>query len=105
MANPFSKAKNTVDLVKKARSMQKELKETEIEATNSDNSIVIVFNGEQRMVSIDIDEKWLNPDKKFELEKAILNVTGQAISKAQAVANEQLKKIAGDLNLPAGLGL
>lgn len=105
MANPFSKAKGTYDLVKKARSMQKELKETEIEASNSDGTVTVVFNGEQRMVSIDIDEAWLNSDKKFELEKAILNVTGQAISKAQAVANEQLKKIAGDLNLPAGLGM
>ena len=105
MANPFSKAKDTVDMVKKARALQKELKETEIEASNNDGSITIVFNGEQRMVSIDIDEAWLKPEKKFELEKAILNVTGQAISKAQAVANEQLKKIAGDLNLPAGLGM
>jgi DNA-binding YbaB/EbfC family protein len=105
MSNAFSKAKDTYDMVKKARALQKELKETEIEATNSDNTITVVFNGEQRMVSIDIDEAWLAPEKKFELEKAIINVTGQAISKAQAVANEQLKKIAGDLNLPAGLGM
>ena len=104
MANPFSKAKDTLDLVKKAKALQKELKETEIEAANADETIVVVFNGEQHMVSIDIDESWLAPEKKRELEKAILNVTGQAISKAQAVAAEQMKKIAGDLNLPAGLG-
>jgi DNA-binding YbaB/EbfC family protein len=104
MANPFSKAKDTYDLVKKAKAMQKELKETEIEASNSDETITVVFNGEQRMVSIDIDDSWLAPEKKYELEKAILNVTGQAISKAQAVAAEQMKKIAGDLNLPAGFG-
>lgn len=104
MSNPFSKAKDTYELVKKAKAMQKELKETEIEASNNDNTITVVFNGEQRMVSIEIDEMWLNPDKKMELEKAILNVSSQAISKAQAVAAEQMKKIAGDLNLPAGLG-
>ena len=104
MANPFAKGKETYELVKKARAIQKELKETEIEASSSDGTITVVFNGEQRMTDIQIDEQWLAPDKKRELEKAILNVTGQAISKAQAVAAEQMKKVAGDLNLPAGLG-
>jgi nucleoid-associated protein EbfC len=103
MSNPFSRAKGTYDMVKKARALQKELKETEIEATSTDGTITVVFNGEQRMVDISIDESWLEPDKKRELEKAILNVVGQAISKAQAVAAEQMKKIAGDLNLPPGL--
>lgn len=104
MANPFSRAKDTYDLVKKAKAIQKELKETEIEAASSDGTIKVVFNGEQRMTDIEIDESWLTPDKKRDLEKAILNVAGQAISKAQAVAADQMKKVAGDLNLPAGLG-
>ena len=104
MAMNFSKAKDTYELVKKAKAIQKELKETEIEASSTDGRITVVFNGEQRMIDIQIDESWLEPDKKRDLEKAILNVTGQAISKAQAVAAEQMKKVAGDLNLPAGLG-
>ena len=105
MANPFSKAKDQYELVKKARAIQKELKETEIEASSTDGTITIVFNGEQHMVDITIDESWLQPAKKRELEKAILNVTGQAISKAQAVAAEQMKKLQGELGLPGGLGL
>lgn len=105
MANPFSKAKDTYELVKKAKAMQKQLKETEIEASNADNTVTVLFNGEQRMTGIEIDESWLNPDKKQELEKTIVNVTGQAISKAQAIAAEEMKKIAGDLNLPPGLGM
>ncbi len=105
MANPFAKAKDTYELVKKAKALQKELKETEIEAANADNTLSVVFNGEQRLISVDIDESWLEPDKKRDLEKALVNVVGQAISKAQAVAAEQMKKITGDLNLPPGLGL
>jgi DNA-binding protein YbaB len=105
MANTFSKAKDTYELVKKAKAIQKELKETEIEAASSDGSIRVVFNGEQRMTEIEIGDNWLKPEKKRDLEKTILNVAGQAISKAQAVAAEQMKKVAGDLNLPPGLGL
>lgn len=105
MPNPFSKAKDTYELVKKAKAIQKELKETEIEASSTDGTITVVFNGEQRMIDIKIDDSWLQPSRQRELEKAILNVTGQAISKAQAVAAEQMKKVAGDLNLPPELGL
>ena len=91
-------------MVKKARALQKELKETEIVASSTDETISVVFNGEQHIIDITIDESWLNPDKKRDLEKQLLNVIGQAISKAQSVATEQMKKIAGDLNLPPGLG-
>jgi nucleoid-associated protein EbfC len=103
--NPFSKAKDTYELVKKARALQKELKETEIEARSEDDRIVVVFNGEQKIVSIEVSEEWLNPEHKKALEKELVTVIGQAVTKAQAVATEQMKKIAGDLNLPPGLGL
>jgi len=104
MSNPFANSREKYELVKKARSIQKELKETEIEASSSDGSIVVTFNGEQRMTAISIDESWLEPDKKRELEKALLNVVGQAISKAQTVAAEQMKKLQSELNLPKELG-
>ena len=104
MANVFSKGKDTYELVKKARAIEKELKETEIEAASSDGTLTVTFNGSLHMVGITIDESWLVPSRQRELEKAILNVTGQAITKAQMVAGEQMKKLQGDLNLPAGLG-
>lgn len=87
-------------LAKKAKKIQKELKETEIEATSSDGGVRVVFNGEQHLKSITIDEAQLNPDNKFTLEKTLVNVMGQAISKAQAVAAERMKEVAGELNLP-----
>ena len=105
MAMNFSKAKDTYELVKKAKAIEKELKETEIEASSTDGRVTVVFNGAQHMVDIQIDESWLDPEKKRDLEKAILNVAGQAISKAQAVAGEQMKKVYNDLQLPPGLGL
>lgn len=87
-------------LAKKAKKIQKELKETEIEAASSDGGVRVVFNGEQHLKSISIDESMLNADNKFTLEKTLVNVMGQAISKAQAVAAERMKEVAGELNLP-----
>lgn len=92
--------KDMLSLAKKAKAIQKELKETEIEAASGDGLIRVVFNGEQHLKSVTIDESLLTPDGKFNLEKGLVNVMGQAISKAQAIAAERMKEVAGSLNIP-----
>lgn len=96
----FSKARQLYDLQKKARAIQKELKDTEIEAKSNDGWVTVVFNGEQHLVDVDIDEEALSPDNKKELEKDLKNTITQAISRAQAYAAEKMKAIAGNLNIP-----
>ena len=87
-------------LAKQAKKIQKELKDTEIEAASSDGLVRAVFNGEQHLKSISIDESLLVADNRFTLEKTLVSVMGQAISKAQAVAADRMKEVAGALNLP-----
>lgn len=87
-------------LVKKARQIQKELKNTEIEASSKDGGVRVVFNGEQRIKSLEIAASMMTPENKQQLEKELINVIGQAISQSQAVASEQMKSVAGDLNIP-----
>jgi DNA-binding YbaB/EbfC family protein len=96
----FSKARELYDLQKKARKIQKELKETEVEAKSSDGWVTVVFNGEQHLTDIDIAEEALKPENKRELEKDLKNTISQAISRAQAHAAEMMKEIAGNLNIP-----
>lgn len=96
----FSKAKELYELQKKARAIQKELKGTEIEAKSNNGWVTVVFNGEQHLVDIDIAEEALIPDNKKELEKDLKNTISQAISRAQAYAAEQMREIAGNLNIP-----
>ncbi len=98
----LDKMKQLYDMQKKAKQVQKELKETEIEAKSNDGNVTVVFNGEVRIISIAIEEALLVPEKKFELEQAIKNTVAQAISKAQGIAAEKAKGMMGDLgiNLP-----
>lgn len=96
----FSKAKELYDLQKKARKIQKELKDTEIEAKSADGWVTVVFNGEQHLVDIDIADEALKVENKKELEKDLKNTISQAISRAQAHAAEMMREIAGNLNLP-----
>ena len=96
----FSKARELYDLQKKARKIQKELKDTEIEAKSSDGWVTVVFNGEQHLTDIDIADEALTPENKRELEKDLKNTISQAIARAQAHAAEMMKEIAGNLNIP-----
>jgi len=96
----FSKARELYDLQKKARRIQKELKDTEIEAKSADGWVTVVFNGEQHMTDIEINDEALDPNNKKELEKDLKNTVSQAIARAQAHAAEKMKEIAGNFNIP-----
>ena len=96
----FGKARELYDLQKKARKIQKELKDTEIEAKSSNGWVTVVFNGEQHLTDIEIADEALSPENKNQLEKDLKNAVTQAIARAQAHAAEQMKEIAGNLNIP-----
>lgn len=98
----FDKARQLYELQKKARGVQKELKEIEIEAKSGDGRVVVIFSGEQKIKSIQIDESLLTTENKGQLERTLEQTIGEAISRSQAVAAEKTKALMGDLgvNLP-----
>ncbi len=98
----IDKMKQLYDMQKKAKQIQKELKETEIEASSADGGVKVVFNGEIHIINVTIDENWLAVEKKRDLEQAVKSTVAQAISKAQAIAAEKAKAMMGDMgiNLP-----
>ena len=96
----FDKAKQLYDLQKKARAIQKELKETEVEAKAANGMVAVVFNGEQHIQSLEINESLLKPENKRDLEKALQQAIAEALSRVQAIAADRMKVIAGDLNIP-----
>lgn len=96
----FGKMRDLYKLQKQAREIQRELKDTEIEARSNDGWVSVVFNGEQHLTEVTLAEEALRPENKRELEKQILNTVSQAISRSQALAAEKMKDVMGGLNLP-----
>lgn len=86
-------------LIWKAKQLEKELGETEIEAKTQDGLITVVVSAKLTLKKIEIDPAYLSPDKKELLEKQLESTIGQAMQKAQLVAAEKMKSLAGDLNL------
>ena len=96
----FDKMRGLYKLQSKARRIKKELKKTEITAEAADGKIEVVFNGEQTIEDIRIDKEMLAPDRQQELESGLKSAIEEAIKQSQKIAQEQMKEIAGDLNLP-----
>lgn len=96
----LSKAKELYDLQKKAKKLQKELKETEVEAKSNNGWVTAVFNGEQHLVDIQISDEAFESGDRRQLEKDLKNTISQGISRTQAYAAEKMKEIAGNLNIP-----
>ncbi len=85
---------------KQAQKIQKELRDTLIEASEADGKVKVVFSGEQKIEEIHIDDSLLDPSKRSELEKHLKSCISQAVSQSQQVAAQKMQAITGGLGLP-----
>ena len=101
MAVPnFSQMKDLYQLQKKAKQVQKELKNLEIEARSTDGGVSVVVNGEMKIVAVTISDEYLTPARKRELEQALKDVTGQAMTRAQGESASRMQPLLKEMNLP-----
>ena len=98
----FDKAKELYQLQKKAKEVQKELKNTEVEAQSADGAVTVVFTADQKIKSIEISPDMIKAENKKDLEEKLVKVISEGISRAQAVAAEKTKGLMSEmgLNLP-----
>lgn len=95
----FDQAKQLYQLQKKAKKVQKELKNTEVEARSAQGEVTVVLSADQKIKSIEINESILGVDNKKELENTLVKVLSEGMSRAQAVAAEKSKALMGDMGL------
>jgi DNA-binding protein YbaB len=89
----FGKAKEQLDFVKKAREIQKKMKEKMI-ITNS-GAVTITMNGEMKIQKISIDKDDVNLDKIDVLEKDFKSAMESAVKQSQEFGANLMKDIGG----------
>ncbi len=99
MLDKMKQAKQLYDMQKRAKAMQKELKDTEIEAVSPDKGVTIVMNGELKLIELKIEESYLDDHSVKDLEKTLSTTFSEALSKSQMVAAEKTREIMKDMNL------
>ena len=65
--------------------------------------VTVTANGRQEILSIKIEPEVVNPEDVEMLEDLILAAVNEAKRKSEELAQEEMKKITGGLNIP-GLG-
>lgn len=96
-----------LDMVKQAQQLksqldkaQKELNNTIIEADSGKGAVKVTINGQQKILSIKISPKVIDPDKPEQLEQLVLKAITEATNKSQKVASKQLKGLTGGIKIP-----
>jgi len=96
----FSMLKQAQELKSKLDKAQKELGNTVVEADSGRGAVKVTANGQQKILSIKISPKAIDPEKPETLEELVLKAVNEALSKSQKQASKQLKGLTGGLKIP-----
>ena len=80
--------------------VQQELEEQEYTASAGGGVVEATVSGKNRVTAIKINPEAVDPDDVEMLEDLIVAAIGEAMSKAETAAAEQMKKVTGGMNIP-----
>lgn len=92
----WDKIKDLRKLQKQAKTIQKELEKTHIEAEVE--GIVVIINGKQEVQDVRIPDEMLTDSKQ--LNQNLIKAFNKALQKSQEIGAEKMKAVMGGLGLP-----
>jgi len=103
----FKELGDMANLLKKAQQIrqeldrvQEELKQRVVEGTAGGGMVRVRVNGQQEVVSVEIEREVVDPDDVQMLEDLVKAAATQALTKAKEAAKEEVTKLTGGLNIP-----
>jgi DNA-binding YbaB/EbfC family protein len=105
MKNLSQMLKQAQEMQSKMAEMQTALAELEVTGQSGGGFVTVTVNGKGDLKRVKIDPKLADPAEIEVLEDLIVAAATDAKSKADAQAQEQMAKLTGGLQLPAGFKL
>lgn len=96
----FDKAKKMWELQGKAKQLQRELRQMQFTGEELGGKVKVTLDGEQKVVSIEVDDSLVNVNEKNNLIKFLSQAFTSAAKKAQQAAANKTKEIVGGLGIP-----
>lgn len=94
-------------IVKQAQAMQQkmarlqeELENLRIESTVGGGTVKAVVTGRQKLVSLTIDKKAIDPEDVEMLQDLVISAVNEAIKASQEISQQEMSKVTGGFNLP-----
>ncbi|MDD3774038.1 MAG: YbaB/EbfC family nucleoid-associated protein [Patescibacteria group bacterium] len=91
----FGQMRELMKLQSQAKKMQKELRQTVVEAEGEGGKIKVEINGEQNVQNIEIDESLLEPQNKTNLERALVRTLQEGSKAIQKIVAQKGKSMMG----------
>jgi nucleoid-associated protein EbfC len=85
--------------------IQEELGAKKVEASAGGGMVTVVANGQMQLVSVKIDPTVVDPKDVGMLQDLVTAAVNQALAKAKELANSEMAKVAGGMQLPGMPGL
>lgn len=94
----FSKLKQFKDLRNQAKQIKNSLSQESAEGSADWGKVKIKMNGNQEVISVEIDPELLSQDNKEKIESGIKEASNEASKKIQHIMAEKMKE--SGFNLP-----
>ncbi len=88
------------ELKAKLEKAQKELENMVVEADSGHEAVKVTISGKQKILSVKIAPKAIDPNKPAQLEELVLKAVNEAINKSQKLAEKQMSKLTGGFKIP-----
>ena len=92
----FSKLKQFKDLRSQAKKLQNELSQETVHVEGINGKVQLIMDGNQHVLSVDIDPELLNPNNKEKLQNGMRDLFNDGVKKIQ---RKMAQKMAKDGNL------
>jgi DNA-binding YbaB/EbfC family protein len=105
MKNLGNMLKQAQELQSKMADMQAKLSDVELDGSAGGGMVTVTLNGKGEMRRVKIDPTLAEPDEVEVLEDLVVAAFNDAKAKVETHVQEEMGKLTGGLNLPAGLKL
>jgi DNA-binding YbaB/EbfC family protein len=105
MKNLGNMLKQAQELQSKMADVQAKLSDVELDGSAGGGMVTVTLNGKGEMRRVKIDPTLVEPNEVDILEDLLIAAFNDAKVKVEAYVQEEMGKLTGGLNLPAGLKL
>lgn len=92
--------KQAQQMQQKMARMQEELLAREVEASAGGGMVTATVNGAQQLVNLKIEPSVVDPEDVEMLQDLVIAAVNEAVKKSQAMAQDEMSKITGGMNIP-----
>lgn len=92
--------KQAQQMQRRMAELQEELESKQVEASAGGGMVTATVTGKQQLVNLKIDPAAVDPEDVEMLQDLITAAVNEALKQSQKMAQEEMSKITGGMNLP-----